>query len=78
MTDVTVIAPDFATMWQLIPNSDAAREWMDERVEQPDWMPVREDGARVGDWRPMREIAYAMAAEGFTVANQDGAPLRTR
>lgn len=77
MTDVTVIINgEYATMWSIRPNTDAAREWIQENVESPEWMPENDDGTIIGDWRPMRDIARGMAAAGFTVANQYGAMLR--
>ena len=62
MADFRVV--NHGTMWTITALTEPAIEWMDENVETPSWGGTPATGI-TGDWRPMRDLAAGIEAEGF-------------
>lgn len=68
--DFICIFADFGTVWTIKAVSDDAKAFANENFPVEDWMGTPENFTT--DWRPARDIAYRLAAEGFLVGRQVG------
>ena len=64
---VDFLVRNHGTVWTIVPQTEAAKEWTAENVEIEDWQRMGSGSGFTGDHRPMRHLVEAIEAEGFSV-----------